>query len=61
MTLNDYIREPKKDWNDKQWLEYAYVQVHSPWINDEDKEYFNIECIYIINIVNINFRGVAKQ
>ena len=40
MTLNDYIREPKKDWNDKQWLQYAYVQVHSPWINDEDKEYF---------------------
>ena len=40
MTLNDYIKEPRKDWDNKEWLQYAYVQVHNPWINEEEKEYF---------------------
>ena len=40
MSLKDYIREPKKDWNNKQWLQYAYVQVHNPWINEDEREYF---------------------
>ena len=40
MSLKDYIREPKKDWTDKQWLQYAYVQVHNPWINEDEREYF---------------------
>ena len=38
--LKDYISEPRKDWSDKQWLEHAYVQVHSPWISEEDREYW---------------------
>ena len=38
MTLNDYIREPKHGWTNKNWLEYAWVQVHNPWINEEDRE-----------------------
>ena len=40
MSLNDYIKEPKRDWTDKQWLQYAYVQYHNPWINYEDKMYY---------------------
>ena len=40
VTLSDYIREPKRDWNDKQWLQYAYIQYHSPWIKKEEKEYY---------------------
>ena len=40
MSLKDYIREPKKDWTDKQWLQYAYVQVHNPWINEDDRLYY---------------------
>ena len=40
MTLNDYIGKPKRDWTDKQWLQYAYVQYHNPWINQEEKMYY---------------------
>ena len=39
--LKDYISEPKKDWTDKQWLQYAYVQYHNPWLNHEEKMYYN--------------------
>ena len=40
MTLNDYIREPKKNWTNKEWLQYAWVQVHNPWINEDDRLYY---------------------
>ena len=43
MSLKDYIREPKKDWTDKQWLQYAYIQYHSPWNNEEEIEYYKEE------------------
>ena len=36
--LNDYIREPKRDWNDKQWIEFCSVQLHNPWIDESDRE-----------------------
>ena len=37
MTLNDYIGRPKKNWTNKQWLQEAWIQVHNPWISEEDK------------------------
>ena len=37
--LKDYLG-PKKDWNNSQWLEYAQIQKHNPWISDEDREYW---------------------
>ena len=40
MSLKDYIREPKKDWTNKQWLEYCSVQIHNPWISEEDRLYY---------------------
>ena len=40
MALSDYIKEPKRDWTNKQWLQYAYIQYHNPWINYEDKMYY---------------------
>ncbi len=40
MSLQDYIKEPRKDWNDKQWLQHAHIMVHSPWITSADKEYW---------------------
>ena len=40
MSLKDYIKEPKKNWTNKQWLQYAYIQYHSPWIKKEEKEYY---------------------
>ena len=38
--LNDYIKEPRRNWTDKQWLHHAQVMVHSPWISEEDREYW---------------------
>ena len=40
MSLNDYIREPKKDWTNDDWLQHAWIQRHNPWISDEDREYW---------------------
>ena len=40
MTLNDYIKEPRRDWDDKKWLEHAHVMVHSPWISEHDRDYW---------------------
>ena len=40
MTLRDYIKEPRKDWTKEKWLQHAYVMVHSPWIDDSDREYW---------------------
>ena len=40
MSLKDYIREPKKDWTNKQWLEYCSVHMHNPWISEEDRLYY---------------------
>ena len=39
MSLKDHLG-PKKDWTKKEWLEYAYVQKHNPWISDEDLNYW---------------------
>lgn len=40
MTLRQYIDKPRKDWDDKKWLEHAHLMVHSPWISDDDREYW---------------------
>jgi len=40
MSLKDYIDKPRKDWDDKKWLEHAQLMVHSPWISEEDREYW---------------------
>ena len=38
--VNQYKGQPKRDWSDKQWLQHAWVQVHNPWLNEEDREYW---------------------
>ena len=39
MTLKDHLG-PKKDWTKEQWLQHAHIQVHNPWLNDEDRLYW---------------------
>ena len=39
MTLKDHMG-PKRNWDDKKWLEHAHVMVHSPWIDDNKREYW---------------------
>ena len=40
MTLNDFIKYPRRDCDYKKWLEHAQLMVHSPWISEEDREYW---------------------
>ena len=49
MSLKDYIREPKKDWSDKEWKQYCSVQMHNPWIKKEEREYYRDKFIDLCN------------
>lgn len=49
MSLQDYIRGPKKDWTNKQWLQYAAVNRFNPWISAEDREYYDDKYHELIN------------
>jgi hypothetical protein len=40
LTLKDYIKRPRKEWTDKDWLKEAHIMVHSPWIDEEEREYW---------------------
>ena len=40
MSLQDYIKEPRKDWTNKEWVQHAWVQRHNPWISAEDRQYW---------------------
>jgi len=40
MSLNDHIGKPRKDWTDEDWLQHAQIMVHSPWITEDDREYW---------------------
>ena len=40
MSLKDYIGRPRKEWTDKEWLQEAHIMVHSPWIDDAEREYW---------------------
>ena len=46
--LKDYMK-PKKDWSDKQWINYCSIQVHNPWINAEEIEYYKDKLHDLIN------------
>ena len=40
MSLQDYIKEPRKDLTKKEWLQHAYTHMHNPWISEDDREYW---------------------
>ena len=40
MSLQDYIKEPRKDWSKKDWLKHAWVQKNNHWISEEDRQYW---------------------
>ena len=39
VSLKDHMG-PKKDWTNAHWLKHAHVMVHSPWIDDHEREYW---------------------
>ena len=40
MSLQDYIKEPRKDWTNDDCLQHAWIQRHNPWISEEDRQYW---------------------
>tara|TARA_B100001250_G_C19177672_1_gene519511 strand:+ start:99 stop:248 length:150 start_codon:yes stop_codon:yes gene_type:complete len=39
MGLKDHLG-PKKDWTKDDWLQYAWIQKHNPWIDEEERQYW---------------------
>ena len=39
-SSKQYKGQPRKDWTKDHWLEHGYVMVHSPWIDEDDREYW---------------------
>ena len=31
---------PKKDSTNKDWVQHAHVMVHSPWIDEDERDYW---------------------
>ena len=48
MSLKDHMG-PKKDWTKGDWLNHANIMVHSPWLSDEDKEYWRYKIKQLLN------------
>ncbi len=46
--LKDY-QQPKRDWSNKQWLDYCSVNMHNPWINEEERSYYKDKFNDLIN------------
>ena len=40
VNVKQYKGQPQRDWNNKQWLQHAHIQVHNPWLTDEDRLYW---------------------
>ncbi len=39
-TVRQNYRQPQKGWEEKDWLQHSHVMVHSPWIDEEEREYW---------------------
>jgi len=39
MSLKDHMG-PKKDWTKEQWLKHSHMMVHSPWIDEDERDYW---------------------
>ncbi len=37
--LKDYM-QPKRNWSNKQWINYCQIMIHNPHINQEEREYY---------------------
>ena len=39
-SSKQYKGQPRRDWNAEKWLQHAHVMVHSPWIDESDRQYW---------------------
>ncbi len=46
--LKDY-QEPKRDWTNKQWINHCSINMHNPWISNEERLYYREKYMDLIN------------
>ncbi len=39
-NVKQYKGQPQKDWTNEHWLQHSHIMVHSPWIDEEEREYW---------------------
>ena len=39
-SAKQYKGQPQKSWSNEQWLQHSWVLVHSPWIDEDEREYW---------------------
>ena len=39
-TVRQHYNQPQRGWDHQHWLEHAHIMVHSPWIDEEEREYW---------------------
>ena len=39
-NVKQYKGQPQYDWSNAKWLQHAWVMVNSPWIDEEEREYW---------------------
>ena len=39
-NVRQYKGQPRKDWTNDHWLQHANIMVHSPWIDEDEREYW---------------------
>ena len=62
MALRDYIGRPKKDWTKQDWLQEAQVMIHSPWISEDDREYWKDKIKKLTqDKVTTNIKGIPHE
>ena len=49
MSLQDYIKEPRKDWVKDDWLKHSWIQKDNPWISEDDRQYWRDKIKQILN------------
>ena len=40
VNVRQHKGQPRKDWSNEHWLQHAWVMVNSPWIDEEEREYW---------------------
>ena len=40
INVRQHKGQPRRDWSKDKWLQHAWIMVHSPWIDEEEREYW---------------------
>ena len=60
--LKDY-QEPKRHWTNKQWINHCSINMHNPWISNEERLYYREKYmdLFILNFCANNQNKTAAE